>query len=219
MLIPINLERINHQRIARYPIDQKNITYALFFCLLLVSAGCWADKYQDTTRQFKNASKSAAILQQAYGYAVFPNIGKGGIGIGAAYGKGKVYVAKRFTGDVTMSQLSVGFQLGGQAYSQLILFEDKRAFMEFTSGSFEFGAHANAVALTLSASVEASTKGAGASTTNSDESQAVAKYYKGMAVYTLSKGGLMYEAALSGQKFSYRAIENVPTTVDLSTSI
>ena len=97
-------------------------------------------------------------------------------------------------------------QLGGQAFSQIIFFEDERSFKEFTSGNFEFGAQASAVAITAAASASAGTTGgsAGASGGKKDATTA-GKYYKGMAIYTIAKGGLMYEAAVGGQKFSYKA--------------
>ena len=106
-----------------------------------------------------------------------------------------------------MTQVTVGFQLGGQAYSQIIFFEDKRSFEEFTSGNFEFGAQATAVAITAGASASAGTTGtgAGASATGGQTGKAGGDYYKGMAVFTFAKGGLMYEATIGGQKFSYKA--------------
>jgi lipid-binding SYLF domain-containing protein len=104
-----------------------------------------------------------------------------------------------------MTQLTIGFQLGGQVFSQIIFFEDKRSFTEFTSGNFEFGAQATAVAITAGASASATTTGAGVGA-SSNEDSAVAKgdYYRGMAIFTVAKGGLMYEATIGGQKFSYK---------------
>lgn len=103
-----------------------------------------------------------------------------------------------------MTQLTVGFQLGGQAYSQIIFFEDKRAFDEFTSGNFEFGVQATAVAITAGASAQAGTTGASASASGTQQhAKTKANYYKGMAVFTVAKGGLMYEASIGGQKFTY----------------
>jgi lipid-binding SYLF domain-containing protein len=105
-----------------------------------------------------------------------------------------------------MVQVTIGFQLGGQAYSQMIFFEDSGAFKEFTSGNFEFGAQATAVVITAGASAEANTGGglaAGASGGRSDATNAHGGYRKGMAVFTVARGGLMYEASLGGQKFSY----------------
>jgi lipid-binding SYLF domain-containing protein len=103
-----------------------------------------------------------------------------------------------------MTQVTIGLQLGGQAYSEIIFFESKAAFDKFTSGNFEFGAQASAVAITAGASAQAGTSGAtaGASATQKDAATA-AKYTNGMAVFTVAKGGLMYEASLGGQKFSY----------------
>ena len=143
----------------------------------------------------------AKFHKSAYGYAVFPTIGKGGIGIGAAHGRGRVYRGGKKTGDVTMSQLSIGFQLGGQAYSQVVFFEDNRAFEEFTSGQFEFSAQAEAIAITYSAGAQAGTDGASAS---ANANQSETKYYKGLIVFTMGKGGLMYQAALGGQKYDYK---------------
>jgi lipid-binding SYLF domain-containing protein len=164
----------------------------------------WADEYTDTIKIFRNAGESGSFFNNSYGYAVFPTIGKGGIGIGGAYGKGRVYTGGHHVGDTSMTQLTVGFQLGGEAYSQIIFFEDKRAFDEFTGGNFEFSATASAVAITAGASAAATTTGnsAGASGGKNDATTA-GKYYKGMAVFTVAKGGLMYEASIGGQKFSY----------------
>ena len=179
------------------------------FVLLLVAmpaAAAWADEYQDTVEIFKNAGESGGFFDKCYGYAVFPTIGKGGIGVGGAYGKGRVYVAGKHVGDTSMGQVTLGFQLGGQAYSQIIFLQDKRAFEEFSSGKFEFGAQASAVAITAGASAAATTAGssAGASGGKKDATT-VGKYSGGMAVFTVAKGGLMYEASIGGQKFSYTA--------------
>ena len=122
--------------------------------LLLISI-CWtaslpslADSYSDTIAAFRDAGESASFFNSSYGYAVFPTIGKGGIGLGGAYGKGQVYARGQHVGNTDMVQVTIGFQLGGQAYSQIIFFEDERAFREFTSGNFEFGAQATAVVIT-----------------------------------------------------------------------
>ncbi|MGD8840781.1 MAG: YSC84-related protein [Gammaproteobacteria bacterium] len=144
----------------------------------------------------------AEFHQSAYAYAIFPAIGKGGIGIGAAHGTGRVYRNGKKLGDVSMTQLSIGLQLGAQAYRQVIYFEDERALREFTSGSFEFGAQAEAIAITASAGAQAGTEGASASA-NEKQSDA-AKYRKGMIVFTMGKGGLMYQASIGGQKYEYK---------------
>ncbi len=107
--------------------------------------------YSQTINLLKETPVIASYFKDAYGYALFPTIGKGGIGIGGAYGKGQVYRDSTVTGTVQMFQASVGFQLGGQAYSQIIFFQDKRAYIEFTSGSFEFDATASAMLITAGA--------------------------------------------------------------------
>jgi lipid-binding SYLF domain-containing protein len=179
-------------------------TCLVFLLLAFSFAPAWADEYSDTIKIFRDAGESGKFFDKSYGYAVFPTIGKGGIGIGGAYGKGRVYEKGKYVGDTSVTQLSIGLQLGGQAYSQIVFFEDKRAFDEFTSGNFEFGAQASAVAITAGASAGASTAGASAGASGGKhDATTVGEYYKGMAVFTVAKGGLMYEASIGGQKFSY----------------
>ena len=168
-----------------------------------------ADEYNDSMAVFKSAGESGAYFDSAYGYALFPTVGKGGIGIGGAHGKGKVYSQGTPIGKTTMNQLTIGLQLGGQAYSQIIFFEDATSLEQFTSGNFEFSAQATAVAITAGVSAEANTGGgtaAGASGGKNDASTTSGGYRKGMAIFTVAKGGLMYEASLGGQKFSYEAL-------------
>ncbi|TDG12668.1 hypothetical protein E2F43_13880 [Seongchinamella unica] len=181
---------------------------SLFAAVLLFATAQYAqaDNYSDTKKVFINAGESGSYFSNAYGYAIFPTIGKGGMGIGGAHGSGRVYVGGQHVGDTKMTQLSIGWQLGGQAYSQIIFFEDKRAFEDFTSGNFEFGAQATAVAITASAGAQATTGGgtqASVAGGKNDASTTSLGYRKGMAVFTVAKGGLMYEAAIAGQKYSY----------------
>ncbi len=172
---------------------------------VLVTTPVVADEYQDTIDVFRKAGESGTFFQSAYGYAVFPTIGKGGIGVGGAYGKGRVYEKGRYVGDTSMAQVTIGFQLGGQAYSQIVFFQDQRAFREFTSGSFEFGAEASAVAITAGAGAKAGTGGSSAQASGGQhDARTVGVYNKGMATFTVAKGGLMYEASIGGQKFSYK---------------
>ena len=164
-----------------------------------------ADEYTDTIRLFRNAGESAKFFAGSYGYAVFPTIGKGGMVVGAAHGSGRVYRHGKYVGDTSMTQITVGAQLGGQAYSQIIFFQHKAAFDQFTGGNFEFGAQASAVAITAGASAQAGTTGAAAGASGTENSATTAgRYFKGMAVFTIAKGGLMYEASIGGQKFSYK---------------
>jgi lipid-binding SYLF domain-containing protein len=178
----------------------------LLAVLSLVAAVCSADEYDDTVAIFKNAGESASFFNKSSGYVVFPTVGKGGLGVGAAHGAGRAYVQGKYVGDVTMNQISVGFQAGGQAFSQMIFLEDQRAFDEFSSGNFEFDATVQAVAITAAATASAGSTGsaAGASAGKKD-AKAVGKYHKGLAVFTVAKGGLMYQAAVGGQKFKYKA--------------
>ena len=127
--------------------------------LMLTGSLAWADEYTDTIEVFKKAGESSKFFANSYGYAVFPSIGKGGLGVGAAHGKGRVYEQGKYVGDTSMTQVSVGFQAGGQAYSQIVFFQDKRSFDEFTSGNFEFSAGVSAVAITAGVSGSAGTSG------------------------------------------------------------
>jgi len=179
----------------------------LLILLLLAFPGAraYADDYADTIKVFRGAGESGQFFNKSYAYAVFPTIGKGGIGIGAAHGSGRAYVKGEHVGDTSMTQVTIGWQLGGQAYSQIIFFEDKRAFDEFTGGNFEFGAQATAVAITAGASAQAGTTGTSAGASGNQQSaKTAAKYSKGVAVFSVAKGGLMYEASIGGQKFSYK---------------
>ncbi len=146
---------------------------------------------------------------KSYGYAVFPTVGEAGFIVGGAYGKGRVYVGGKLVGDTTMTQLSAGFQLGGKGYSQIIFFEDKRAFDEFATGSFEFSAGVERGGNHRRRLRQRRHHGrrGGASGGKKDATTASAGYEKGMAVFTIAKGGLMYTAAVAGQKFSYKRVE------------
>jgi len=164
----------------------------------------WADEYKNTINVFKNAGESGSFFKDAHGFAVFPSIGKGGVGIGGSHGKGRVYVGGKHVGNTSMTQLTIGFQLGGQVFSQIIFFEDERAFDDFTSGNFELGAQATAVAITAGAHAATTTTGSSAGASGGrHDATTVGRYNKGMAIFTVAKGGLMYEASVGGQKFTY----------------
>jgi lipid-binding SYLF domain-containing protein len=182
--------------------------YIARFALLvtLATSPAYADQYTDTANIFRDSGASAGFFRGAYGYAVFPTVGEGGFIVGVAIGKGRVFVHGKLIGNTTMTQGSVGFQAGGKAYSQIIFFEDKRALEEFQSGSFEFAAGASVTAITASAGGAAGTAGASANASGGihDGTTATLGYNKGMAVFTLAKGGLMYAATIAGQRFSYK---------------
>jgi lipid-binding SYLF domain-containing protein len=172
--------------------------------LLLGSGVAHADPYDDTIQVFKHAGESAVFFSHCYAYAVFPTVGAGGLIVGGARGRGQVYVNDKVVGSALMTQVSIGFQAGGKAFSQIIFFQDKRYLDEFESGKFEFAAGASAVAITAGASAAVGTNrasseassGAHNATTNGD-------YQTGMAVFTVAKGGLMFAADISGEKFVF----------------
>lgn len=179
---------------------------AIIFFVSFFSGVALADSYSNAISVFQKSETVQPFFKNCYGYAVFPTIGKGGIGIGGAYGEGKVYKGGKATGTTSLAKLSIGFQLGGQAYSQMIFFQDKRSYGEFTSGNFEFDASASAVAITAGVQAKAGTEGAtgGASAGPKTGEQAQTSYRKGMVVFIHAKGGLMYEASIGGQKYSFK---------------
>lgn len=140
---------------------------------------------QQTIARFKAADSTMQLFfDKAYGYVVFPTVGKGGFILGGAHGKGYVYEKGILMGYARMTQITVGAQVGGQSYSEMIFFKDESTLDDFKAGNFEFAAQASAVAVTEGASKDAS-------------------YDRGAAVFTIPKGGLMAEATIGGQKFKF----------------
>ena len=137
---------------------------------------------------FKEIPELQPFFEQADGFAVFPNVAKAGIGIGGAGGKGEVFQNAKVIGSTSLKQISIGFQLGGQAFMEIIFFKEQRDTDRFTEGNFEFGAQASAVLIKQGVSVETA-------------------YSNGIAVFTIAKGGLMYEASIGGQKFRFESYE------------
>ena len=191
---------------------KKRIFLPIFFVVVAVfcsiAIASEVEDFSSTINVYKQSPQVQPYFKNAYGYAVFPTIGKGGLGIGAAHGKGQVYRGGKVTGKASMTKVSIGFQAGGQAFSQMIFFEDKRAYDEFTSGNFEFDAQASAVAITAGAQAKAGTEGTTASASAGPKTgaQADVQYRKGMAIFVHIKGGLMYEASIGGQKFSFKPL-------------
>ena len=166
--------------------------------LVASNTPAWAEWAPDSDNEME-LSVAQAILKakekdetmtkwfsEAYAYAIYPKVGKGAIGIGGAHGKGIVIKGDSTIADTSLSQLTIGFQLGGQVYSEFIFFKDQTALDNFSRGNFEMSAQATAVAITAGASAE----------TN---------YDSGVAVFTIAEGGLMYEASIGGQKFKYKS--------------
>ncbi len=144
---------------------------------------------EEVIRNFKIHYPHLTIyFEKAYGYAVFPTITKGGIGIGAAHGVGDVYEEGEFIGTASMTQVTIGAQFGGQTYSEIVFFKDKETLDDFRKGNFKPGAQASAVASTAGASTDAD-------------------YDHGVAIFTLSKNGFMFEASVGGQKFQFKPKE------------
>jgi len=180
-------------------MSRSNWFLAATAIVLLASAGCATapksaegkiDIEQDAAQALARAQAADAtftpVLRDAYGYAVFPSVGKGGIGIGGAYGRGVLYRNGAAIGYCKITQGTIGLQLGAQAYTEMIVFQTRDAFDSFKSGNFAFDAQATVVALK---------SGAGAN----------AKYANGVAVFTMDEAGLMYEATVGGQKFDFQA--------------
>ena len=183
------------------------IAAALAASITIAQADPAPVKYDETVALFRHAGKSAAFFHHSYAYAVFPTVGEGAFVVGGAGGKGGVFVGGQQIGVATLAQVSVGFQAGGKAFSEIIFFKDKRALDEFESGNFEFGADASVTAITAGADVGAGTTGTEAGVSGGEkDARTAGHYYKGMAVFTIAKGGLMYQAAVAGQKFSVQAI-------------
>ncbi|MGD9331470.1 MAG: lipid-binding SYLF domain-containing protein [Desulfobacterales bacterium] len=162
--------------------------------------------YSETISLFKSSPEVRWFFDNSYGYAVFPVVGKAAFIIGGAYGEGQVYRNRRVTGTTNLVHGSIGFQWGGQAFSQIIFFRDQRAYNDFTRGQFEFDAQASAVAVTAGAQARASTVGTSASATAGPRTgaQAMTSYASnGMAVFVYAKGGLMAELSIGGQKFNF----------------
>ena len=190
---------------------KKMVRVLLGLIILFFEVQVFADKYDGTMDVFESAPELQPYFDNAFAYAVFPTVGKLGIVIGGARGEGQVYEGDRIVGTVSLTKASIGLQLGGQIFSEIVFMQDKRAYEEFTSGRFEFDASASATLLTYGAQARAGTDGASASAGAGPAStrQVEYGYNKGMAVFIHPLGGMMYEATIGGQKFSFE-----PTSSD-----
>ncbi|MFH6767863.1 YSC84-related protein [Gaetbulibacter aquiaggeris] len=166
------------------------IILTLFFGTSYAQVGGWNPELQKEANQalttmIEQTPKLQSFKEKAYGYVVFPKVTKAGLGIGGAAGSGIVYQNNTVIGSSKLKQASIGLQAGGQQYSEVIFFENKKAFETFTKGNLKFDAQASAVAITSGASIDVA-------------------YQNGVAVFTQTIGGLMYEASLGGQHFSFK---------------
>jgi hypothetical protein len=163
----------------------------------------------ETLALFKGIPQVAPYFESAIGYAVWDRIGRGGLGIGGARGRGQVYLGGKVTGFSTLSDITFGAQAGGQAYRQIIFFQNQAAYDKFIGGKFEFDASASAVAVTASAQASAGTgrasTSAGAGTSPSTGS--AAGYVNGLQTFTMAEGGLMYAATIGGQRYNFKPVE------------
>jgi len=167
---------------------------------LFISAGCETapkgevakenlrDESQTTLRELQRLDPTleSFLKDNAYAYAIFPNIGKGGAIVGGAYGHGTVYQGGNFVGWAELNQGSIGLQLGGQTFTEVVVFKDKGTFNEWQhKGEWSAGASASAVALKSGAARNAS-------------------FYDGVAYLVRPNGGLMVDLSIQGQKFNFR---------------
>ena len=164
-----------------------------------------ADSYSKSIAVFGESPSVQPFFDNCYGYAVFPWVGKAGFVVGGAYGEGQVYKQGQLSGRTSLIKLSVGLQLGGQAFSEIIFFQDKVSYNQFTDGNFEFDASFSAVVITAGLQAKVGTEGGTASATAGPATgaQAQTQYTNGMVVFIHPKGGLMYEGSIGGQKFSF----------------
>ena len=181
------------------------------WCLVANSA-LWAKEVEDFSKTldlFKQHSLINKYLDSAYGYALFPLVGKGSFIVGYTRGTGQVYRGDFVTGFTTVNHVSVGFQGGGQVFSQIIFFQDKRAYDEFTRGSFEVDSRAALVAVTAGAQAQAGSTGVTSAVSSGAETsqQKGSHYAKGLAIFVQSRGGLMADASVGVQKFSFDPVE------------
>jgi lipid-binding SYLF domain-containing protein len=183
----------------------RQMTSALMMCTVVMAMLCFTgcataprteadraqlvDSAQTAINEFTRRDPGMTeLFDNAYGYAVFPNVGRGGAGVGGAYGRGVVYEQGRMIGYCDLSQGDIGFQLGGQAYRQVIFFQNESALNRFKAGQLAFAAQASAVAATAGASADAD-------------------FSDGVMVFTQTRGGLMYEATIGGQNFDFVPVE------------
>lgn len=183
------------------------LTFAM--CTAFVPAAradATAAECAEAVKAFQNAGQSAEFFKNSYGYAIYPTIGKAGLGIGGAHGSGCVFVKGNQVAVTTFNQLSFGWQAGAEGFSLITFFQDEKAFKEFASGKFQFGVQASAVAIRTGAAASAGTGGAGTTASAGKADATKGGYQKGVAVFSMIKGGLMYEAVLGGAKLSYKPI-------------
>ena len=177
---------------------KRNSLFALFTLAAFAFAGCSTapdtqsgrkDLHMETADTIETFTRTdpglRGFMDRSYGYAVIPSVAKGGLIVGGAYGKGEVYEKGMMVGWCDLSQATVGAQIGGQSYAEVLVFENKPALDRFKRNEFEFAAQASAVAMKSGASADA-------------------KFDHGVAVFTMANGGAMLEASIGGQSFTFK---------------
>jgi lipid-binding SYLF domain-containing protein len=166
------------------------------------------EDFSETIELFRSIPQVAPYFDSAYGYAVWKRIGRGGFGIGGATGRGQVYLDGKVTGFSRLVDVTIGLQAGGQAYRQVVFFENRAAYDRFTGGEFEFDASASAVAVTASAQASAGTRGTQATAGGGGPGTGVGGgYQNGLQVFTIAEGGLMYQATIGGQSYNFKSVD------------
>jgi len=190
----------------------KKMPFLLIAVLIFgMSTAAFAEKgenYSSTIKVFSDSPATAKFFKYSYGYAVFPTISKAAYVVGGSYGTGQVYRSGKVMGKTSVISGSIGFQIGGEVFSEIIFFKDEKAYNEFTSGNFEFGANVQAVAITAGVQAQAGTKGAnvGASIGPKTGAQAENDYVDGSAPFVHTTGGLMVGVSVGGQKFTFESL-------------
>lgn len=192
---------------------QKTSIYLLALIVLTIllpniSTATEVEDYSKSIDVFRESPQAQPFFAHSYGYAVFPAIGKGAFVVGGAYGKGQVYVDHKVTGITRLVKASIGLQIGGKSFSQIIFFQDKRAYDEFTSGEFGLDAEASAIIIVGGGSAQTGSSGttAGESGLGKMGKQTEGVYRKGLAIFVCQQGGFMFEASVAGQKFSFEPL-------------
>ena len=184
------------------------ILKSVFVCatLLVFANAAWADKFDEAITSFKQSPKSSKYFDKAYGYAIFPEVGKAGFIIGGEHGGGKVYEKGKFVGTASITSVSVGAQAGAKEYAEMIFFHKKEDFAKFKGGEFQLAGNMEATLVTMNASASAGTETSSAEASTTRNTAATGGgYNNGVAVFVVTRGGLMAGIAVGGQKIKYKA--------------
>jgi len=173
--------------------------------LMFAASAAYADKYDDALVNFKTNPKAASFFSKSHAYVVFPDVGKAGFIVGGEHGDGKVYEKGKQVGTASLTQVSVGAQAGAKEYAEIIFFESQADFDKFKAGDFQLSGNAEATAVTLSASASAGTDASTATaSTEADTAATYGNYQNGVAVFTITKGGLMAGVSVGGQRLKFK---------------